>query len=214
LRGDEFMSKTVNNVTLLELLPENLRANADIIAASQAVDKEFQALAGKVKNCLTIADVDNASAEVIDNLAGQMQVDFYDQSYSLAKRRELVKNAYIYKYRKGTTSVVKEIAEKTWENVSLVEWFEYGGEPYKFKLVFDGSLPDDDELTEIIAAIKSVKNVRSHMDATESLEKETIGIYEGGCVVQGRYETITQLVYDFTYTGYILTIPGVMVEMT
>jgi len=46
------MSKTIYDVTLLELLPENLRSDPDIIAASKALDEEYRQLAQSIKNAL------------------------------------------------------------------------------------------------------------------------------------------------------------------
>jgi phage tail P2-like protein len=200
------MSKTIYNVALSELLPENLRTDPDIVAASQAIDTEFQQLAGSIKNCITIADIDNASSKVVDHLAAEMNADFYDASYSLDKRRQFVKNAYLYKYRKGTAYAVKKLVEDAFENVSLIEWFEYNGDPYKFRIVFDGDLSGSEELNEVISAIKSVKNVRSKLESTTSNTKETASMYFGGCAVRCRYETVNQFISE---KSNALTITGV-----
>jgi len=177
------MSKTVNDVTLLELLPENLRSDPDIIAASQAVDTEFQALASSIKNCLTIADVDNACSDVVDNLAGEIQVDFYDQTLSLAVRRALVKNGYIYKYQKGTAYAVKQIVEDIFDNAAVKEWFDYGGDPYYFKVVkIGGEMIEPEVYTKLKEAIYAVKNARSHLEGV-SLSRSLSGtMYLGGAI--------------------------------
>jgi P2-related tail formation protein len=105
------MSKTIDQVSLLELLPPNLRGDPDIVAASQASDRDFQDLCGKIRLVYTIADIDHASSEVVDALAVEMNCDFYDQSLPLATRRRLVKNAYLYKYFMGTSYAVRKIVE-------------------------------------------------------------------------------------------------------
>jgi phage tail P2-like protein len=184
------MSKTVYDVTLLELLPENLRSDPDIIAASQGVDSEFQALAGSIKNCLTIADIDNASSDVVDNLAGEINVDFYDQTLSLAKRRELVKNGYLYKYRKGTAYAVKQIVTDAFDQTTVKEWFDYDGEPFCFKITTETNLPSESKIAEVVQAVNSVKNVRSKLECIEALKSSELNTYYGFGVEQTCYHTV------------------------
>jgi len=185
------MSKTVNDVTLLELLPENIRSDPDIIAASQAVDTEFQALASSIKNCLTIADVDNACSDVVDNLAGEIQVDFYDQTLSLAVRRALVKNGYIYKYQKGTAYAVKQIVEDAGLDATVKEWFEYDGEPYYFKVTTETVISSTTVLEELAELINSVKNVRSWMEAFIINRTWSGTMYFGSVLVSGKTLTLS-----------------------
>jgi len=156
------MAKSIYDVTLLELLPENLRHDPDIIAASKAVDKEFKTLANSICKCLTIADVDNLDNDVLDHLAIEMNTDFYDQGFDISKKRELVKNSYLYHYKKGTASVVKQLLQDVFGQGEIQEWWEYGGPPYYFKVVTD--ITDPVAIQQLITAINSVKNERSHLD--------------------------------------------------
>jgi phage tail P2-like protein len=183
---------TIYGVTLLELLPENLRNDPDIIAASLAVDREFLALAHWIKNCRTIADIDNASSEVIDNLAGEINVDFYDQALPLEKRRELVKNGYLYKYRKGTAYAVKQIVSDAFDQTGVQEWFDYGGEPYHFKISTETNLPDENKISEVVRAVNSVKNARSALECVEALKSSNLNTYYGFGVQQTCYHSIKE----------------------
>lgn len=184
------MSKSIREVTLLELVPENFRSDPDIIAASKAVDREFRVLVKAIKNCLTFADIDQASSEVVDLLAAEMNVDFYDQNYTLEKRRRLVKNAYLYKYTKGTAFAVKAIVAEAFDNASIREWHEYGGQPYWFRIVFAGSIPDTAKLNEVIDAIKRIKNIRSHLAPTIASSSIETPHFFGGIIRQTNYQQI------------------------
>lgn len=173
------MNKTIKDVTLLELLPENLRSDPDIIAASQGVDAEFRALTDSIQNCLTIADVDNAGSEVVDNLAGEMNVDFYDQAFPLDKRKELVKNGYLYKYSKGTAYAVKQIVTDAFDHTEVQEWFQYDGEPYYFKISTETALPSENKISDVVQAVNSVKNARSTLECIEALKSSSLNTYYG-----------------------------------
>jgi P2-related tail formation protein len=103
------MNKTIYDISLLDLLPPNLRDNPDIIAASQILDNQYHEIANKI-NSLVFVDTDNIQDEaLLDMLAIERNVDSYDQSLPIENKRNLVKNAYLYKYRKGTAFVVAQL---------------------------------------------------------------------------------------------------------
>jgi P2-related tail formation protein len=179
----------IYDVKLLDLLPPNLRGDTDIIAASKAIDPEFYALANSIKNVLTFGDIDNASSEVVDNLARELKTPFYDTNLDLSMRRELVKNALIYNMTKGTPYTVESVITNAFSKSVLQEWFEYGGNPYCFRVVFvpfnthsaikafqhqelkqytHQEIQDKDQQAELIAkltkAINTVQNTRSHFE--------------------------------------------------
>ncbi len=186
----------VNRVTLLELLPENLRSDPDIIAASCGVDSEFQDLADAINKCITIADIDKARSEVIDNLAGEMNVDFYDQKLSLDNRRELVRNGYKFKYRKGTAYAVRQIVKDAFADTELKdafevkEWFQYNGKPYHFKISTKVNLPGVSKITSVVNAINSVKNARSTLESIEAIKRAELKGYYGFGVKQTYYHSV------------------------
>jgi phage tail P2-like protein len=207
------MSKTLDEVTLLELLPPNLRGDPDIIAASTAVDSTFKDLVSAISKVFTIADIDNASSEVVDALAIEMRCDFYDQSLPLENRRKLVKNAYLYKFLKGTPFVVQGVVSDAFSNAMVREWFQYNGEPYHFRIVTDDDLQD--KASSVIEAINSVKNVRSYLDGISTINKTQFTEYVGFAVRMASKQTIDGCVMPppIPYTGETLSIFGVVYNM-
>ena len=160
------MSRTIYDTTLLELLPENLRGNPYIIAASRAVDKEFSLLVQSIKNVLTYADMGNASEQVIDMLAAELNVDFYDKTLPLSDRREAVKEAILIHQMNGTKKALLRVFELLQIRAVIKEWFEYGGEPYTFKIeILEVSSKGLSEETNALLdrLIEWHKNARSHM---------------------------------------------------
>jgi P2-related tail formation protein len=207
------MSKTLDEVTLLELLPPNLRGDPDIIAASAAADASFKELVGTIAKVLTIADIDNASSEVVDALAVEMRCDFYDQSLPLDNRRKLVKNAYLYKFLKGTPFVVQGVVSDAFSNAMVREWFQYNGEPYHFRVITDDDL--EDKAVSVIEAINSVKNVRSYFDGISAVNKAPFTEYVGFAVRTAKKQTIDgmKLPPQIPYKGLTLSIFGVVYDM-
>jgi P2-related tail formation protein len=157
-------NNTIYDVKLLDLLPPNLHNDPDIIAACDAADKEFWILVNKINYVLTVADIDNARSEVVDNIAGSRKMDFYDTSLPLTKRRVLAKNALIYHFTKGTAYAIERFVEDAFGPCEVLEWFDYEGEPYHFKLNMTGTIEDLKSFQELTDKINAIKNIRSRLD--------------------------------------------------
>lgn len=139
----------IYNTMLLDLLPPNLKQDPDMIAASKSIDNDFLEVVNEAKTCILLPNIDNLDSDVIDVLAWQQHVDFYDISLDLDKRKTLVKNSIPWHKRKGTPSVVEEFISTFYKNSKIEEWFEYGGNPYYFRILLDYKLDDEIKSTNI-----------------------------------------------------------------
>lgn len=77
----------IYNVKLLDIIPPNLKHDPDIIAASKAIDNEFSMVVTKAKECIILPRIDELDSDIIDILAWEMHVDFYDPTLPLDTRR-------------------------------------------------------------------------------------------------------------------------------
>jgi phage tail P2-like protein len=67
-----------------------------------------------------------ADSNLVDILAWQFHVDFYDHTKPLAFRRQLVQDSIQWHMRKGTVALVQEVLDRFWPGgATLTEWFEY-----------------------------------------------------------------------------------------
>lgn len=195
--GWKMNNKTLANTSLLELLPEPLRQDPDIIAASHAVDKEFQELVSAIKNCLTFAGVNTAREDVLDELAAELQVEFYSSDLPVKTKRNMIEGTYLYKYMKGTPFAVKQLVGDVFEEVLLEEWFEYGDEPGYFRLATFAGMPDPGQLARLFSAIDTVKRASAWLrESFFSFYESELPVYFGGAVHTGVYQVITQVEED------------------
>jgi phage tail P2-like protein len=103
-------------------------------------------------------------AVLIDLLAWQFHVDFYDPKMQVEVKRDLVLKSLDWHFRKGTPSVVEDIVSTVFSKAIVQEWFEYGGLPYRFRVATAETMPDSETRSNLIRAINSVKNTRSFFD--------------------------------------------------
>jgi len=117
----------INQVSLLDLLPENLRSDEKIIASAKAIDEQLNKINNTTPQLLIYKNINLQSERVIDELAKEESVDFYDTSYSRDTKINLIKNAGAWNRRKGTASVVEEVVKEVFSSAKVIEWYEYGG---------------------------------------------------------------------------------------
>lgn len=132
------------------------------------VQGELQKLAEKTYNLLMYQALDTLEGtalanDLVDELAWQFHVDYYDKTLPYARKKELVKLSIRIHQKKGTPQAILDLLNTAFpSDTLLLEWFEYNGDPYHFKIVT--SSLDDVERTSFLKALNSVKNARSYLD--------------------------------------------------
>lgn len=165
------MIKDVHSLSLLDILPDNLLADKQVAAAAQALDAELQAVTEATIEALHLPRLDELPEPVIDLLAWQWHVDFYEPGMDITTKRAMVKQSIDWHRRKGTPSAVEEVAAAVFGKAKITEWFEYGGDPYKFRIDLDAQGVSDEKIKSIIRLIESAKNTRSALDGIHITQK-------------------------------------------
>ncbi|HWR07741.1 phage tail protein I [Sporomusa sp.] len=175
------MMADISKVALLDLVPVSIRGDPQVQAAAAALDQELKAVTAAIPSTLLISRIDELPESVLDLLAWQFHVDFYEPaSLDLAKKRVLVKQSIAWHRRKGTPSVVEEMVQAILDNAIVEEWPEYGGDPYYFRVVkIGGELVDTEAYVLLKKAIDTVKNTRSWLEGISLLRQIDSRIYFG-----------------------------------
>ncbi len=169
------------NYGLLDIVPENLLEDKHIRKITEVIDAALKDIYPETAYPALISRIDELDSDTIDSLAWQWHVNFYDQNLSLNKRRALVKNSIRWHMKKGTKAAVEEMVQTVFESGRVTEWFEYGGEPYHFKIdLLSAPRIVQEDLEKVVRVINSVKNTRSWLDSLgfirESEGKQYYGI--------------------------------------
>ncbi len=194
----------IYNVSVLDLLPPNLQQDPDMIAAAKSVDSDFSIVVNDVKQCILLPRIDEIEdGNVLDLLAWQMHVDFYDTTLPVQIKQELIKNSNHLHKRKGTAGAVEKAAGIVFGRSWVTEWFEYSGNPYYFKVNVEatnrGASESDYVLLEQL--VNAYKNKRSWLEVINIFLTTNGTMYFGGCMNSG--EDIT--VYPWSPTETIST---------
>ena len=88
----------------------------------------------KIDDSQIYTSLDTATEPVLDALAINWKVDWYDTGYSVEQKRRIIKTALTVRRLMGTVGAVKLQADAIYPGTMLEEWFEYGGQPGTFRL--------------------------------------------------------------------------------
>ena len=100
-------------------------------------------------------------------LGWALSVDVWNETWAESIRRNVIKASISVHRHKGTLGALKRALEAfEFDHVTIEEWFDYGGDPYTFRVFIEVVTEgfDINDLTEVQAVINQTKNVRSHLE--------------------------------------------------
>lgn len=169
--------------TVTATLPSSIKHDEQVLAAAKAIEERLREVNLKTDLLLLLPRLDELSEALVDELAWQYHVDFYDYKADIAKKRALVRNAIAWHRYKGTPAAVEEVCSAVFQTAKVSEWFDYGGKPYHFQVrLIEEPVPDQQVIDSLQRAIAETKNVRSWLDGL-SFYREIMGAVYFGAIV-------------------------------
>lgn len=177
--------RKLSDIVLQEIAPPSINRDKNVQAVCAVIDVEMRNLAQQTRLVLLLPRLDELSEELVDELAWQYHVDFYDYSADLTKKRNLVRQAIAWHKRKGTPAAVEEVCTAAFKTAKVFENWEYGGEPYHFQVrLIEEGIPNQAVIDSLIQVINETKNTRSWLDGLSFYREIQGTIYYGGIVNQ------------------------------
>lgn len=213
------MARRLGATPFADILPSSVADDAGMRACAQALDgvldKATRAIPGLLIYSRLARDAGEESAAqasplaplerlaaldggleslpeaVLDLLAWQFHVEGYAEAPGLAARRAMIYASLVLHRRRGTPWAVRHGLETTLQVPAEVrEWYEYGGEPYFFRVRLNvaGAGFDARAWEDAVKIILEHKNVRSWLDLLETFSRRELPVTIGLGVV-GRTTT-------------------------
>lgn len=208
------MGKRLGSTPFADILPSSLADDAGMRACAEALDgvldKATRAIPGLLIYSRLARDVGEESAAqasplaplerlaaldggleslpeaVLDLLAWQFHVEGYAEAQSLPARRTMIYASLLLHRRRGTPWAVRHGLETTLQVPAEVrEWYEYGGEPYFFRVRLNvaGASFDARAWEDAVKVVMEHKNVRSWLDLLETFSRRELPVTIGLGVV-------------------------------
>lgn len=180
----------------LDLLPSFFKEKEDFAAISYAFKMAIASLIMGQKETKLYADIDKVPEDILDLMALESKAPYYSEDLPIEQKRELVKNAILWREKAGTKSAVQDLIRTVFGYGEIVEWFDFTeGEqiPGYFDIETGAQLTP--ELFEMFTkVIESVKNESSHLRRIGIAREIDGNAYASVAVAASPRCVITQLI--------------------
>lgn len=202
------MIKSLRQARITDGLPRVLARQEWVIALSEALGLALGKTLDYTDESQIYTRLDTAPETVLDVLAVDWKIDWYDTELTVEQKRRIVKTALTVRRLMGTAAAVKLQVHAIYPEATVTEWFQYDGRPGCFRVSLP--LPKEGitaaEYRRLKTGILTTKNERSHLDMIDiQHECEAVVITGGCCSMSQIIEVWPELVSELEVTGERLT---------
>lgn len=157
---------------LFRTLPSPLAEDENMRALAESIANVLAARVQEIRQVLIYCRIDELPKDLLDILAYDFKVDWWDGDYTLEQKRQTLKDSWKVHRMLGTKAAVETAISAIYPNTLVREWFEYDGQPYHFKLLIDVTYQNVDPVKHqiVLDRVKFYKNLRSVLDDVEYYE--------------------------------------------
>lgn len=192
------MSIERKDALLIDNTPPSIAYDPKTQSIAYAWDRQAHEVIEAIDECIILPNLDKiVDSRLIDLLAWQLHVDFYDSTAPLELRRALVKKSLEWHTYKGTKWVVEDMLRTIFDTGKLLEWFEYNPKPhddwhqaYRFKIVTSSGSADPTILRRLLKAIDAVKPASRWLEEFMIARPSRLDLWEASVTVRRVTNTI------------------------
>lgn len=177
------MIKSLRQARMTDGLPRVLARQEWVIALSEALGLALGKTLDYTDESQIYTQLDTAPETVLDVLAVDWKIDWYDTALTVEQKRSIVKTALTVRRLMGTAAAVKLQVHAIYPEAAVEEWFQYDGRPGCFRVTLP--LPKEGitaaEYRRLKTGILTTKNERSHLDVIDIRYECETEVLTGGC---------------------------------
>lgn len=168
---------TLTASNLLASLPQVLQDDESMAALANSIAAVLEKRKDEIRSVAIYPRIDELPGDLLDILAKDFKVDWWDKSYSLETKREILKTSWHTHRILGTKEAVTTALRALYDQFEVKEWWEYGGDPGYFK-VETRSFQLICDLDKFVATLSSVKRLSTHLEKVDVLSDvyHTVGV--------------------------------------
>lgn len=155
---------------LVATLPPALQKDPSAVALAEAMADQLAGRPKEIEQLRIYPVIDRLDEQLLDILAYDYKVDWWDADYSLEEKRRTLKGSWKVHKTLGTKAAVETALRAIYPNAREEPWFEYeGGEPYHFRLHIDLSdeLWSEGKPQNVLDRVRFYQSLRDHMDSVQ-----------------------------------------------
>lgn len=186
------MNNGITKENLLFTLPPVLQRDASTEALAEATAEVLAHRLEEIDRLRIISNIDNLEEALLAILARDFKVDWWDPGYSLEEKRRTVKDSWRVHKILGTKAAVETAIRAIYPGTRVLEWWEYGGEPYHFRLDINITNDSIDSVKQrrVLERMNFYKSLRSHNDGVTYFVEAEPALAKAASGAPGLTETI------------------------
>ena len=162
---------------LADILPVQFTKDPRVLALSYALKCTYQTFLEYQDQVFVYAFIDGAPEYVLDLLAVELRVRYYDNDFDIAQKRKLIRTAIQVAMKDGTLYAVDSVIRAVFGTGHATDWYDYNGEPNHFKIDLD--VDGYYELDNLLAVVEAVKRKTARLDGVTMHSEHEQSIYHG-----------------------------------
>lgn len=167
------------NGQITDLLPNYFSGKPEIEALGYAIREGTRLLYRYTEQAYLYSNFEQLPEKMLDLMAAELRTQYYEGDLDIETKRKLIKNTLSWYMKAGTCEAVQELIETVFGIGELEEWFEFGGEPYTFKVAVSEDMTAE-RLNEFYRLVKKIKNARSRLLGFDRINQIKQACYVGG----------------------------------
>lgn len=159
------MRMKLSELEFIRLLPQFMREDAAVKGLASGLDIIIPQLSESIKFLTTWDQIDNLSEAELDELAWELNILWYELDADISIKREVIKNSdKVFKHL-GTKWAVENVIESYFGNGYIKEWFEYDGQPGRFRVHTTNPTVTGVKLSSFLNLLYKVKRASAKLEA-------------------------------------------------
>lgn len=185
------MNRGITKENVLFTLPPAIKGDTSTEALAEATAEVLADRVAEIDRLRIVPNIDNLEEALLAILARDFKVDWWDPEYSIEEKRQTVKDSWRVHKTLGTKAAVETAIRAIYPRTRVLEWWEYDGEPYHFRLDINitNDHIDSEKQRRVLERLNFYKSLRSHNDGVTYFVEAVPAIARAASSVTGFKET-------------------------
>jgi len=156
----------VYSIDFTRALPPYLASKPNMLALAKTIAAPLQENIHLARLTLIFHRIDELEEDVLDILARDMHVDWWDDRLPTEIKRRILKDSVRVHKRLGTKFAVVTALRNVFPNTEVEVWHEYGGIHHRFRIILDLAQSQVQvDFLEIRRVLSTFNRLTAHLEA-------------------------------------------------
>ena len=180
----------LNDLQFIRLLPHWMQEDKADIGLANGMDAITKPVIQRLPLLSTWDQLDNIDEWELDEIAWEWNMFWYDNAAPIETKRQLIKTGLQVWSKLGTKWACEQVISAYFGDGYIREWFEYDGEPGRFRVVSSNPAITNERLNEFLYILEMVKRGSAHLDGIYITLTGEMRLHAGVGVREVGYETV------------------------